>query len=214
MARFVNPEVRVIYGGTFDPFHLAHEAVCNAILAQPLVTELRLIPCAQPALKDSAAASAEARLAMLKQWQRGHSQTNRIVVDDQEIRRSGVSYTSETIAGLQQADDRSIWLFALGTDAWNSLPKWHHAEKLMQQLSFWVFRRQGEDGVKTHPGVREVDEFEALIGKTSRYYVDGRVDMKLASSGLRQSDPSRLLQQTPSVISDYINLHGLYQNRS
>ncbi|WP_050762951.1 nicotinate (nicotinamide) nucleotide adenylyltransferase [Reinekea blandensis] len=210
----MNPDIRVVYGGTFDPFHLAHEAVCNTILEQTEVTELRLIPCAQPALKDAATVPAEARLAMLKLWQSSHPQAGRIVVDDQEIRRQGVSYTSDTIARLQSEDNQGTWLFALGTDAWNSLPKWHHAVTLMETLSFWVFQRQGEALVTVHPGVQRVDDFESLIGQTSQFYVDGRVDIKLASSQLRQSGQACLRQQTPKVISDYIDSHGLYQNRS
>lgn len=210
MARSVNPDVRVIYGGTFDPFHLAHEAVCEAILAQPEVTELRLIPCAQPALKGGASASAEDRLAMLRRWKDSQDQSSRIVVDDQEIRRQGVSYSSRTVRDLQDKDPSAMWLFALGTDAWNSLPRWHDVETLKQRLSFWVFHRAGEPEVKCHSGMDQVKQFAALIERPSRFFKDVSVNIRLASSGMRQTGRSMVLKQTPSPVAQYIETRGLY----
>ena len=70
MVKSVNPRdgLVVLYGGTFDPFHTGHEAICCKLLENPEVIELRLIPCAIPALKEKASASPEARLEMLSDW--------------------------------------------------------------------------------------------------------------------------------------------------
>lgn len=212
MVRFVSreAEVRVIYGGTFDPFHRAHEAICHAILANPLVSELRLIPCAIPALKGGASAPAEDRLAMLEAWRLSQPEWDRIVIDDLEIRRDGVSYTLDTVRMLRRALPATSWVFALGTDAWNSLPQWHGADELSQMLSFWVFKRSGEASAVDHTNLTRCDSFAELIAHPGRFWLDDSVTIAVASSQLRDCSVDLIETETPEAVSAYINEHGLY----
>jgi nicotinate-nucleotide adenylyltransferase len=206
------PKTRVVFGGTFDPFHNGHEAIANAVLRSGQVDELRLIPCAVPALKSQASASSEDRMAMLQAWSNAIDDEDKVVVDDIELNRPGKSYTVETFETLTAMHPEDQWIFVLGTDAWNSLPKWHRVERLFELVSFWVFSRNGERPAQLHANLTLCDEQADLFmqGKCGLVYWDDQVKVPVSSTRVRagygQHDAD-----TPKVISDYINKRGLYR---
>lgn len=212
-ATFVslNASFNVIYGGTFDPFHKGHEAICNAILAEPMVSELRIVPCAVPALKGAAHASAEHRVSMLEGWAASLSDA-RVVIDDQELSRTGPSYSLDTVRQLQQQQPTALWVMAMGADSWNSLPHWHGEQELRAALRFWVFYRAQD--AEPHSVIEEVADTHALAtAPAGAVLLDSRVQLPVASSALRQQ-PDQFEALLPSSIADYINKHGLYSSCS
>ncbi len=202
-----------VYGGTFDPFHLGHQAICNAILARPNVDQLRLVPCFLPALKADASASAVQRLEMLSHWRDQHPKCNKIVVDAIEIERQGPSFTVETIAELKLHWPQGRLLFALGADAWNSLPYWHQADKLTAQVAFWVFARDGESGIAQHENIKHYCNFEQFVmSNDAGYWLDSSVQMSISSSDIR-SNSNLANQWLPDSVSSYIKKVGLYYHK-
>ena len=151
---------------------------------------------------------------MLNAWRADQAESDRIVVDDIEIARDGISYTLDTIQSLRRDVPHAHWVFALGADAWNSLLRWHGGTQLLTLLSFWVFQRAGVSEVKHHEFATASDSFQSLVLAPGRYWVDSRVQMPLASSDLRTADGHELTTATPQPVSDYINKHGLYQTVS
>lgn len=202
--------VVAIYGGTFDPFHRAHAAICHSVLSHSSVAQLRIIPCFIPALKSEASVSARHRIAMLEQWRAGQPDEKRVCIDDQEIKREGASYTVDTVTNIAAELTGSKLVFVLGTDAWNSLPKWHRYSELKKAVSFWVFRRQGEEEIAAHCEYhlcKSTDElFSAPAGS---YFIDDSVNLPLSSSGLRAGKQGS--EQLPDQILNYINEHKLYR---
>ena len=55
-----------IYGGTFDPVHLAHLRLAEEAVDHLGLSSVRWIPAGQPALRNAPRASAEERLAMVR----------------------------------------------------------------------------------------------------------------------------------------------------
>lgn len=203
-------ELIAIYGGTFDPFHRAHAAICQAVLAQPEVSQLRLIPCYLPALKAEASVTAVHRLAMLENWRKTQVDFSRILLDDQEIQRGGASYTVDTIANIAEQNPGSRLIFVLGVDAWNSLRRWHRYEELLAQVSFWVFRRKGEADIMQYDELAECSSLAELFkAEPGRYWLDSSVDLAVSSTDLRASN--RKNADIPAEISDYIKEHQLYR---
>lgn len=206
------PPVMAIYGGTFDPFHVGHQAICEAILAQTEVDQLRLIPCSLPALKADAHASAFQRLAMLQAW---HSTLaleaqQRIVIDDIELKRQGASYTVDTLASLARDFPEHHLLFVLGLDAWQSLSRWHQSERLKQQVNFWVFSRKGEANEAANNGLALSSAWAELCYKKRGYYwLDTSVQIEVSSSAVRNKIQSSQ-QWLPVPIAQYIKDRSLY----
>ena len=82
-----------LFGGSFDPVHLGHLLVAQAAMEELGLDRLFFIPAAQSPFKpENKPAPASARLQWLRLALAGKTNCE---VDDQEIRRGGVSYTIE-----------------------------------------------------------------------------------------------------------------------
>lgn len=66
---------------------------------------------------------------------------DRVVVSDIELRRSGNSYTVDTLRDL--ADDDSELFVLLGTDAAEGLGTWHEPQLVANLATIVVFPRRG-----------------------------------------------------------------------
>lgn len=207
-------QVIVMYGGTFDPFHIGHEAICLTILAEPSVSELRILPCYLPALKSAASASSKDRLSMLNQWRKQQASSGRIAIDDRELRRQGTSYTVDTVRELKRLNPNSRLVFALGADAWNTLEKWKASDLLIETVSFWVFSRQDEGKPMLRERIPELNSAAQLTAANAGYcFFDSTVIPAVASSVIRNVQDYEKWP-VPPVVKQYINDQALYQTSS
>ena len=131
-----------IFGGSFDPVHTGHLLVAQAALEELALTRLFFVPAAQSPFKpDGKPASANLRLSLLRLALA--AQTN-CEVDDQEIRRGGVSYTIETVRDYAKRFPEAELFYLIGADNVASLPKWREAEELARLAQFVAIPRPGE----------------------------------------------------------------------
>jgi len=131
-----------IFGGSFNPVHLGHLLVAQAAMEEMGLTRLCFVPAAQSPFKpDSKPASAVERLRWLRLALAGCIWAE---VDDQEIRRGGVSYTIETIMDYSRRFTGAGLFYLVGADQVAQLPKWKSAEVLAQMATFVVLPRPGQ----------------------------------------------------------------------
>ena len=131
-----------IFGGSFNPVHLGHLLVAQAAVEELGLTRLWFVPTAQSPFKpDSKPASAVDRLRWLRLALAGCVWAD---VDDQEIRRGGVSYTIETITDYSRRFSGAGLFYLVGADQVAQLPKWKSAEVLAQLATFVVLPRPGQ----------------------------------------------------------------------
>ncbi len=138
-----------IYGGTFDPPHWGHITAARAAMEQLKLDRLVLIPDRVPPHKalPEGSASPEQRLEMaaLATAELGR----RAEVSDRELRRSGPSYTSDTLAELRREyPEDTLWLL-MGSDMFLSLQTWHAPERIMELASIAPFSREAADESET-----------------------------------------------------------------
>lgn len=134
-----------VYGGTFDPPHWGHITAARAAMEQLKLDKLVLIPDRVPPHKalPEGSASPEQRLEMatLAAAELG----KRAEVSDRELRRSGPSYTSDTLAALRREyPEDTLWLL-MGSDMFLSLQTWHAPEEIMALARIAPFSREAED---------------------------------------------------------------------
>ncbi len=132
-----------LFGGTFDPIHLGHLLIAQTATEELGLDQLYFIPAAtSPFKRDYAITPGNTRLQMLRLALAG--KTNWFV-DDQEIRRGGISYTIITVRNYVKQFPNAELFYILGSDQARTLYQWKDVDELIRLTKFAVFLRPGED---------------------------------------------------------------------
>lgn len=134
-----------LLGGTFDPIHFGHLRCALEVLEGFPLDRCCLIPAATPPHKSSGpVADADQRLAMTRLAADG---CPGFEVSDLELRRTGPSYTIDTIGYYQHRRPRDDRLFLLvGLDAVLEIDSWKAYRELLQAVPLIVMARPGTNG--------------------------------------------------------------------
>jgi len=131
-----------LFGGSFDPVHLGHLLVAQAANEELGLDRLFFIPAAQSPFKpESNPAPAAIRLQWLRLALAGKTNCE---IDEQEIKRGGVSYTIETVRDYAKRFPRAELFYLIGADHAAKLPEWREAGELARLAQFVVTPRPGE----------------------------------------------------------------------
>jgi nicotinate-nucleotide adenylyltransferase len=137
-----------LFGGSFDPVHLGHLLVAQAAIEELGLTRLFFVLAAQSPFKpEIQAAPAEARLPLLRLALAGYTQCE---IDDQEIRRGGISYTIDTLRDYARRFPQAELFCLIGADNVAKLPLWREADELARLAEFVAIPRPG-DGDQPFP---------------------------------------------------------------
>jgi nicotinate-nucleotide adenylyltransferase len=131
-----------VFGGTFDPIHVAHLAVGVAALHQLRLDRVLFVVSnvSWQKAKLRKISDAEDRFAMVAESVAGHAglEASRVELD-----RGGESYTADTLSALC-ADDRELVLI-IGSDLVDDLTTWKRWEEIPALCTLAVAHRPGED---------------------------------------------------------------------
>ena len=146
--------VDALFGGSFDPVHIAHLIVAEAA-AEALgdAAVIRFLPAREQPFKRAAhVASAEQRAEMLDLAVAGNP---RLRVERIELGLPTPSYTVRTLRALGEREPGNRFTLLLGADAARDLAGWWEVEALPALADIVVFARPGST-VPRHPLVRRV----------------------------------------------------------
>ena len=129
-----------IFGGTFDPIHYGHLRTALELLQRLSLAQVLFVVSARQPLRAPPAASAAARLEMVRAAVR---EEPRFCVDTRELERPAPSYTVDTLASLRREHSQRSLCLLLGMDAFLSLPRWHRWEELAGLAHIVVAHRPG-----------------------------------------------------------------------
>ncbi|OHC62872.1 MAG: nicotinate (nicotinamide) nucleotide adenylyltransferase [Rhodocyclales bacterium RIFCSPLOWO2_02_FULL_63_24] len=136
-----------LFGGTFDPLHVAHLRLAIEAREALDLAEVCFIPAGSPALRAAPHCTAEHRLAMVA---RALADLPGFSVDASEVlaagARPGPSYTVETLERLrrQHGPERPLVLL-LGADAFARLEAWQRWRELFALAHIAVATRPGHE---------------------------------------------------------------------
>ncbi len=196
-ARGIGRRLRLgLFGGSFNPVHLGHLLVARAALEELDLDRVFFIPAAQSPFKPRVRlARGDQRLCLLRLALAGQ---NKCEIDDQEIRRGGVSYTIATVRDYSKRFPEATLFYLVGSDLVWQLPKWRKAEQMAGLVEFVVIPRPGEKAPLLPPPYR----MRALRG----------FPLGVSSSQLRErvrsGQPVDWL--TPPAVAQFISRNGLY----
>jgi nicotinate-nucleotide adenylyltransferase len=141
-----------LFGGSFDPIHLGHLLVAQAAIEELGLDRLFFIPAAQSPFKpESEPTAASSRLQLLRLALAGETNCE---IDEQEIRRGGVSYTIETLRDYARRFPKAELFYLIGADNVAKLQEWHEANELARLAQFVVIPRPGQAPVNFPPPFR------------------------------------------------------------
>jgi nicotinate-nucleotide adenylyltransferase len=178
-----------LFGGTFDPIHYGHLRTAFELWQELRLSEVRFMPTGSPPHREQPYATPEMRLGMVKA---AVASQPAFVVDDREIRRTGVSYSVDTLTEVRKEfPDRSLCLL-LGMDAFLGLPNWHRWRELLNLAHIVVAHRPGWKAPTMGPlGEVMVDHGTGTIrdlhqNPSGRVYVHAVTQLEISSTELRQ----------------------------
>ncbi len=204
-----------LFGGTFDPIHYGHLRTAFELWQLLRLEQVRFLPSGNPPHREPTLAPAGLRLQMVRTAIAGQ---DAFVVDDREMRRSGVSYTVDTLLDLRsEYPDRSLCLL-LGMDAFLGVPHWHRWREIFDLAHVVVAHRPGWKAPVTGPlGEVMVDRGTGNIpdlhrSRAGRIYVHAVTQLEISSTDLRtlilgQRDLRYLV---PDAVRELIVTSGCY----
>ena len=124
----MSPARRIgVFGGAFDPPHLAHAALVRSAIEALALDEVRVLPTGQAWHRSGTLTPAEHRLAMTRLAFAGLREAR---VDARETERHGPSYTIDTLRELAAEHPGAQLFLLIGDDQRRSLPGWHRIEEI------------------------------------------------------------------------------------
>ena len=129
-----------ILGGTFDPIHLGHTHLASVMQKLCHLQKILLIPCSQSPLRNQPVASAEDRFNMVKL---AITDPVHFFADDHETKRTGLSYTIETLRSLRQENSTTPLALIMAIDAFDKLDEWHEWQSILEVAHLLIANRTG-----------------------------------------------------------------------
>src|SRR2546421_6786140 len=103
-----------LFGGSFDPVHLGHLLMAQAAREELELTQFFFIPAAQSPFKpENRPTPANERMRLLRLALAGKTDCE---VDDQEIKRGGISYTIDTVRDYARRFPQARLFYLIGAD--------------------------------------------------------------------------------------------------
>jgi nicotinate-nucleotide adenylyltransferase len=131
-----------IFGGSFDPVHLGHLLVAQAAMEELGLDRLFFIPAAQSPFKpENKPAPDTVRLQWLRLALAGKTQCE---IDEQEIRRGGISYTVDTLRDYAKKFSGAELFYLIGADNVPKLNEWREPAELARLAEFVAIPRPGQ----------------------------------------------------------------------
>lgn len=117
-----------MFGGSFNPVHIAHREFAQAVIAHEQIDKLLIIPTyASPHKTGESMASADDRYAMCRL---AFAHTAHTEVSDMEIRRQGRSFTVDTLRYLKEQYPQDRLYLVVGADMYVTLQDWKKPKEI------------------------------------------------------------------------------------
>jgi len=188
-----------LFGGSFNPPHVAHLVVAEIARDQLGFDEVWWIPNATPPHKShDELAAVEHRLAMTRRAIAGNPSFR---VSEIEVGREGVSYTVDTLRVLQDEHPDTDFGLLLGSDSLDHFGEWHRPDEIMERVPLVVYKR---------PGIIE-DVPEPRFANRVRFVSAPVMEVSGTEIRSRRRAGRSIRYLVPETVRSYIREHNLYR---
>lgn len=194
-----------ILGGTFDPPHNGHLEIGRVVLEELCLDRVIFMVAGSPQLKRNPVITpAEQRMAMTEL---AVSDEEAFEASSLEVRRSGATYTAQTLAEIEkQGGGRDELYFIIGMDNLTSLHRWHKPGEIIKKSILVVVPRPEEAG----PDIGQLEN--EIPGITRRLIMLNRPLITISASDIRRkaSRGEDISCLVPQKVAEYIKQNHLY----
>ena len=184
-----------ILGGSFNPVHFGHLLMAQTALDGLNLDKVLFVPANTSPFKTAkVSVSAVMRLDMLRLATQTRGQFG---IYDGEIKRGGVSYTSDTVRDLTELYPATKFYLIMGCDTFVDFGKWKNTEEIIDLSTLVVINRPGYDAPIKSKFPHKAIDMPALA---------------IASSDIRKRVKAKksIAYLTPDTVVDYIHKKKLY----
>jgi nicotinate-nucleotide adenylyltransferase len=216
-----------LFGGTFNPVHLGHVQVIREVKSGFNLDEIMIIPTALPPHKKSEnVVDAKDRLEMIRL---AFLNDPDFVISDVELKRSGPSYTIDTVRYFRTILPENTQLYLImGLDAFLEIDTWKSYKELFLLTPFIImFRPFGAKDEKSSGweslGIylrSRISKGYTFLASQSTYVHDKNQPvfgfdvppMDISSTTIREHIKKgiSIKHLVPEIIDDFIKTKGLY----
>lgn len=192
-----------IYGGTFNPIHIAHMQIADAAARALSLDRVLFIPAANPYMKNrSELVSYQHRKNMVAIAANNDA---RFEVRDDDVSGNAPTYTSITVENIRAEYPEAELFLILGEDSFIQLDTWHDTETIFKNITgIYVYRRNDTsltNGqlITLYPGIQVIASMPSENLDISSTIIRYRLRHKFACKYLM-----------PNGVYDYIENNKLY----
>ena len=185
-----------LFGGSFNPPHVAHLAVAEACAAG--LDRVLWMPAPDPPHKPRLGVSGRDRLEMVRLAVAGNA---RFEASGLEFRRPGPHYTVDTLRALRAEHPEADLALVVGGDSLASFLTWRAPEAILELARLVVYRRPGANlaGVPAH-----------VLERTA--VIDGpRLDLSATELRARLAAGLSARYLVPDAVLSYAETRSLYR---
>lgn len=195
-----------IFGGSFNPIHMGHLILAEHIREELKLDKIIFIPAGNPPHKN------------IGNLELAHHRYNMVElaiennpffsISDIELKREGISYTSDTLAGIKEQYPDEELFFILGSDSIIQFPSWHRIDKIFELAGIVVAKRPNVPQAELDNKVNEFTEkYNARIIFSKAPYIE------ISSSEIRNRIKQGLSVRymVPETVDEYIHNNNLYR---
>jgi nicotinate-nucleotide adenylyltransferase len=198
-----------IFGGAFDPPHLAHLALAQHAVTQFGLSQLLIIPTGDAWHKSRPLTEANHRIAMARLAFAGVPQAS---VDLREINRQGPTYSFDTLQALAHEHPHAKLFLFIGADQANAFKTWHRWQDVLSLATVVVAERpvevnsnsaasaQWHNAVSPDVQLLDMPSFNVSATQIRAHFAEGP-----------HLTPDALSACLPSSVQHYIEQHSLYR---
>lgn len=193
-----------IFGGTFDPIHIGHLYCAEQAMDELGLEYVIFLPASNPAFKqDSKIEGFADRYEMCRI---AIADNPRFKLSDVESRRSGITYTVDTLLELRSCMPDDDLYFILGSDSFITLDKWKDTERLSRLATFVSISR--------HDFNIDEDQKKRLDKMGFDYEILKLPYLDISSTSIRRSisEGRTIRYLVPDGVLEYIQCNDLYRD--
>ena len=203
-----------VFGGTFDPVHIGHLLMADAVVEALALDRLLMVPAQRSPLKPNGPSAADAdRVAMLEAATAGDA---RFAVDRVDLDRPPPSYTVDTLRLLAAAHPGAELILVVGLDSFLELGTWRDPSGIAALAHLAVVDRPGYAASSTERDVRLTAATAALPALLGRWtLVDAPlIDLSATDVRRRVAEGRSIRWRVPEAVAAHIAARGLYRQAS